>query len=148
MVVLMPQAYRVLLRDRVARRLLTGLGVSSLGDGMSLVTIAWLAVQTAPAGELGVFVGLAVAAYTMPAAVGALVLGRYLGLRPARALVLAHCVLRAASLGAIVVLAALGMLMPVAYVALLAGSSLLASWGSAGEYPMLAELGGLERRLA
>jgi hypothetical protein len=66
-----PAAYRALLRDRRARRLLSGLGVSSLGDGMSTVTIAWLAVRTAPAGALGLYVGLAVAAYTLPAAVGA-----------------------------------------------------------------------------
>src|SRR5205085_1850186 len=38
---LIPHAYRALLRDRRARRLLSGLGVSSLGDGMSAVTIAW-----------------------------------------------------------------------------------------------------------
>ena len=138
----------MLLRDRRARRLLSGLGVSSLGDGMSTVTIAWLAVRTAPAGELGLFVGLALAAYTLPGAVGALALGRYLRHRPARALVLAHCLLRTGFLGTIVALAATGALSPVAYVALLAGSSLLASWGSAGEYTMLAELGGADGRLA
>jgi MFS family permease len=145
---LIPQAYRVLLRDRRARRLLSGLGVSSLGDGMSTVTIAWLAVRTAPAGELGLFVGLAVAAYTLPGAVGALALGSWLGRRPARALVLAHCLLRAGFLGTIVLLAGSGALSPTAYVALLAGSSLLASWGNAGEYTMLAELGGEDGRLA
>jgi predicted MFS family arabinose efflux permease len=143
-----PQAYRVLLRDRAARRLLSGLGVSSLGDGMSTVTIAWLAVRTAPAGELGLFVGLAVAAYTLPGAVGALALGRYLRHRPARALVLAHCLLRTGFLGTVVVLAASRALSPVAYVALLAGSSLLASWGNAGQYTMLAEVGGVDGRLA
>ena len=115
---------------------------------MSIVTIAWLAVRTAPAGELGLFVGLAVAAYTLPGAVGALALGRYLRHRPARALVLAHCLLRTGFLGAIVALAASGALSPTAYVALLAGSSLLASWGSAGEYTMLAEIGGEDGRLA
>jgi MFS family permease len=145
---MIPTAYRVLLRDRCARRLLAGLGVSSLGDGMSLVTIAWLAVQTAPAGELGLFVGLAVAAYTLPGAVGALAFGRYLRHRPARALVLIHCVLRAGCLGTIAALAAMGVLSPVAYIALLAGSSLLASWGNAGQYTMLAELGGAGSRLA
>jgi predicted MFS family arabinose efflux permease len=41
-----------------------------------------------------------------------------------------------------------GALSPVGYVALLAGSSLLASWGSAGEYTMLAEIGGADGRLA
>jgi MFS family permease len=143
-----PHAYRALLRDRRARRLLSGLGVSSLGDGMSTVTIAWLAVQTAPAGQLGLFVGLAVAAYTLPGAVGAVALGRYLRHRPARALVLTHSLLRAGFLGTIAALAAIGALSPVAYVALLAGSSLLASWGSAGEYTMLAELGGADGRLA
>ena len=145
---MIPQAYRALLRDSRARRLLSGLGVSSLGDGMSVVTIAWLAVRTAPAGKLGLFVGLAVAAYTLPGAIGALALGRYLRHRPARALVLVNCLLRVGFLGAIVVLEAAGALSPAAYVALLAGSSLLASWGSAGQYTMLAEIGGEDGRLA
>jgi predicted MFS family arabinose efflux permease len=143
-----PAAYRALLGDRRARRLLSGLGVSSLGDGMSTVTIAWLAIRTAPAGALGLYVGLAVAAYSLPGAVGAVALGRLLRRRPARALVLAHCLLRTAFLGAIVVLSATGHLAPAAYIALLAGSSLLFSWGIAGEYTMLAELGGPEGRLA
>jgi predicted MFS family arabinose efflux permease len=145
---LIPQAYRALLRDRPARRLLSGLGVSSLGDGMSTVTIAWLAVQTAPDGGIGLFVGLALAAYTLPGALGALTLGRYLRRRPPRELVLAHCVLRACFLGTVVVLGATQALSPIAFVALLAGSSLLASWGSAGQYTMLAEVGGADGRLA
>jgi predicted MFS family arabinose efflux permease len=115
---------------------------------MSIVTIAWLALRTAPAGELGLYVGLAVAAYTLPGAVGALALGRYLRDRPARVLVLAHCLLRVVFLGTIAALAAAGALSAIAYVALLAGSSLLASWGSAGQYTMLAELGGADGRLA
>jgi MFS family permease len=143
-----PAAYRGLLSDRRARRLLSGLGVSSLGDGMSTVTIAWLAIRTAPAGALGLYVGLAVAAYTLPGALGAVALGRLLRHRPARALVLMHCLLRTGFLGAIVVLSAMGLLAPAAYIALLAGSSLLVSWGNAGEYTMLAELGGPEGRLA
>src|SRR5262249_41672519 len=145
---LIPHAYRALLRDRRARRLLSGLGVSSLGDGMSTVTIAWLAVRTAPDGGVGIFVGLALAAYTLPGAVGALTLGRYFRRRPARALVLAHCVLRAVFLGMVVLLGATNALSPVAYVARLAASSLLASWGSAGQYTMLAEVGGADGRLA
>jgi MFS family permease len=115
---------------------------------MSTVTIAWLAVRIAPAGMLGLYVGLAVAAYTLPGAVGAVALGPVLRHRPARALVLMHCVLRTGFLGAVVVLSASGLLVPAAYIALLAGSSLLASWGNAGEYTMLAELGGPEGRLA
>jgi predicted MFS family arabinose efflux permease len=145
---MIPQAYSVLVRDRRARRLLSGLGVSSLGDGMSAVTIAWLAVRTAPAGELGLFVGLALAAYTLPGAAGALALGRFLRDRPARTLVLGHCLLRAGLLGTVAVLAASSALAPVAYVALLAASSLLSSWGSAGQYTMLAQIGGADGCLA
>lgn len=145
---LIPGTYRRLFSDRTARRLLSGLGVSSLGDGMSTVTIAWLAVRTAPAGALGLYVGLAVAAYMLPGAVGAVAFGRFLRHRPARVLVLAHCLLRTGFLGTIVVLLATGLLTPAAYIALLAGSSLLVSWGNAGEYTMLAEVGGSEGRLA
>jgi Transmembrane secretion effector len=143
-----PPAYRALLRDGRALRLLSGLGVSSLGDGMSTVTIAWLALRIAPAGNSGLFVGLALAAYTLPGAAGALALASHLRHRPARVLVLAHCLLRTGCLGLVVVLAAAGALTPVAYVALLAGSSLLASWGSGGEYTMLAQVGGEDGRLA
>ncbi len=140
--------YRALLRERRTRRLLVGLGVSALGDGMSTVTIAWLAVRVAPAGELGVFVGLAVASYTLPGVIGALAFGRLLRARPARALVLVHCLLRAGFLGAVAALWRTGALAPAAYVALLAGSSLLWAWGNAGQYTMLSELGGPEGRLA
>lgn len=113
-----------------------------------MVTIAWLAVRTAPDGELGLFVGLALAAYTLPGAVGAFALGRYLRHRAGRELVLADCLLRTGLLGTVVVLAATGALSPVAYVALLAGSSLLVSWGRAGQYTMLAEVGGEDGPLA
>src|ERR1700738_2979894 len=143
-----PTVYRGLLRDHGTRRFMTGLGLSSLGDGMSTVTIAWLAVKTAPAGQLGVFVGVSVAAYSLPGAIGALAFGRLLRARPARALVLAPGRLRASLLGTIVVLSATGTLFPFLYIALLAASSLLAAWGNAGEYTMLAELGGPDGRLA
>jgi Transmembrane secretion effector len=145
---MIPAAYRALLRDHRTRRLLSGLGVSSLGDGMSTVTIAWLAVRTAPADKVGLYVGLALAAYALPGAVGALALGRYLCHRPARTLVLAHSLLRASFLGTVVVLAGAGALSPAAYVLLLGGSSLLASWGNAGQYTMLALVGGEDGRLA
>jgi hypothetical protein len=64
--------YRTLLADRRTRRLLAGLGVSSLGDGISTVTIAWLAILVAPADRVGLLVGLALAAYTLPGVIGAL----------------------------------------------------------------------------
>ena len=41
-----------------------------------------------------------------------------------------------------------GELTPTAFVPLLAGSSLMAAWGNAGEYTMLSELGGPDGRLA
>ena len=65
-----PDAYRQLLASRQMRLLLAGLGISSLGDGISTVTIAWLGVRTAPSGQLGLFVGFAVAAYTLPGVLG------------------------------------------------------------------------------
>jgi predicted MFS family arabinose efflux permease len=140
--------YRQLLASRQVRLLLAGLGASSLGDGISTVTIAWLAVRTAPEGSLGPFVGLAIAAYILPGVLGALFLGRVLRGRPARTLVLAHCLLRASCLGVIGVLAVVGALTPPAYLALLAVSSLMAAWGNAGEYTMMSALAGDDGRFA
>ena len=71
---LIPHAYRDLPREPNSRRFLTGLGVSSLGDAMSSVTVAWLAVLIAPADNLGVFVRPAVAAYMLAGVIDALVL--------------------------------------------------------------------------
>jgi MFS family permease len=144
----LPEAYRELLASRQMRLLLAGLGVSSLGDGISTVTIAWLAVLIAPEGSLGLFVGFAVAAYTLPGVIGALTLGRFLRGRPARALVLAHCLLRASCLSLIVWLAWIGALTPPIFVVLLAASSLMAAWGNAGEYTMLSALAGADGRFA
>src|SRR5215472_5841369 len=144
---LIPAVYRRLLSDTQTRRLLLGLGVSALGDGMSMVSIAWLAVLLAPSRNVGVFVGIAVAAYTLPGVAGALALGRFLGHRPARVLVLAHTWLRAGFLATIAVLWATDSLAPYVYVALLAGSSVMDAWGNAGAYTMLSELSGPEGRL-
>jgi hypothetical protein len=63
-------------------------------------------------------------------------------------MLLGHCLLRTACLGGIALLYAAGMLEPSLYVFLLAGSSLMTAWGTAGEYTMLSELGGPEGRLA
>jgi predicted MFS family arabinose efflux permease len=143
-----PTAYRSLLRNPRTRRLLAGLGASSLGDGLSTVTIAWLAVGIAPPDGVGLFVGLAIAAYTLPGVIGAVAFGGLLRGRSARAMLLGHCLLRAACLGAIASLYATGMLAPLLYLALLAGSSLMYAWGNAGQYTMLAELGGPDGRMA
>lgn len=142
------QTPRRLLADPQTRRFLAGLGISSLGDGLSTVTIAWLALQTAPSGAQAFFVGLAVAAYTLPGVIGALALGKYLRARPARHMVLGHCVARTGCLGLIAVLSIAGALPPYVYVVLLAGSSLMAAWGNAGEYTILSALAGPDGRLA
>ena len=146
---LVPSAYRPVLANRVLRRLLLGFAVSYLGDGMSFVAVAWLAIELAPQATAGLWVGGAVAAYTLPGVVGALVFGRRLRRVPARRLLLADNVLRAVLLGAVPPLAWLaGLLTPPLYVVLLAVSSLLHAWGSAGRYTLVAELLPDEQRLA
>jgi MFS family permease len=145
---MIPAAYRGVLSNRQARRLLLGLGVSALGDGMSMVSVAWLAVLVARPGTVAVFVGMAVAAYTLPGAAGALALSRFLRRRAAWALVVSDSWLRAGSLAAIALLWTAGRLTPLAYLGLLAGSSVLSAWGNAGQYTLLSELGGPDGRLA
>ncbi len=86
---LVPSAYRPVLANRVFRRLILGFGVSYLGDGMSFVAVAWLAIELAPQATAGLWVGGAVAAYTLPGVVGALVFGRRLRRVPAKRLLLA-----------------------------------------------------------
>lgn len=144
---LIPTVYRRLLSDAPTRRLLLGLGVSALGDGMSTVSIAWLAMLLAPSGHIGEFVGIAVAAYALPGAAGALVPGHFLHHWPVRALVLAHTWLRAGLLATIAILWVTSNLTPYVYVALLAGSSIMDAWGNAGNYTMLSDLGGPEGQL-
>ena len=82
------------LRHPVFRKVLPGAALSALGDGMSAVAIAWLAVKLAPAGSRGLWVGAAVAAYSLPGAVGAVMLRRWLAAAAARGLAHddRHCV--------------------------------------------------------
>ncbi|MGW6985236.1 MFS transporter [Streptomyces sp. NPDC054932] len=122
------------------RRLLPGFTVSSLGDGMAVVAVSWLAIEIAPVAERGLWVALAAAAYTLSGAAGAVLLGRFLRHRPPARLVVCDALLRAAALGAIPVCHALGALSIELYVVLLALSSVLHSWGQAGVYTLLARL--------
>ena len=55
----------------VLRRLLPAFAVSAIGDGMSAVGVAWLAIRIAPPADRDLVVGVAVAAYTLPGAAGA-----------------------------------------------------------------------------
>ena len=145
---LIPSAYRPVLANRVFRRLTLGFAVSYLGDGMSFVAVAWLAIELAPQATVGLWVGGAVAAYTLPGVAGALVFGRLLRRVPARRLLLADNVLRGVVLGAVPLAWLAGLLTLPLYVVLLAVSSLLHAWGSAGKYTLLAELLPAEQRLA
>ncbi|MFE0151494.1 MFS transporter [Nonomuraea sp. NPDC059007] len=145
---LLPSAYRPVLANRVFRRLIGGFAVSYLGDGMSFVAVAWLAMELAPPASAGLWIGGAVAAYTLPGVVGALVLGRWLRRVPARRLLLADNVVRGVFLGVVPLAWLAGVLTPWLYVVLLAVSSLLHAWGNAGKYTLLAELLPREQRLA
>jgi len=124
----------------VLRRVLPGAALSALGDGMSAVAIAWLAIRLAPESSRGLWVGAAVAAYSLPGAAGAVLLRRWLGGRHGAGLVLVNAVLRAAALGLVGCLAIAHLLDPAGYVGLLGVSSLLSAWGVAGKYTLIADL--------
>jgi hypothetical protein len=140
-------AYGRVVKRPVLRRILPAMLLSAVGDGMSVVAVAWLAVRIAPQGQAGVWTALAVAAYALPATFGAAVLSRLVRRLPATALVTVDATLRAVALGTIAALAIAGALTPAVYVILLAGSSLLHAWGNAGAYTLIAELVPDEDRL-
>lgn len=133
-------AYRPVLTDGRYSRLISASAVSFLGDGMALVGIPWLAIQLAKPGQGGVVAGLSLAAYALPGALGALVLGRWFGGMSAQRLVAASTGLRALGLATIVALAATGQLDTFSYIALLAASSLFSAWGNAGLYTIVSQL--------
>jgi hypothetical protein len=132
--------YYPALSHPVFRRVLPGAAASALGDGMSAVAIAWLALKLAPPGSRGLWVGAAVAAYSLPGAVGAVALRRWLSGRRGARLVFVNAVLRAVALAS--------LLDPAGYVALLGMSSLLSAWGLAGKYTLIADLLPAEQRVA
>jgi MFS family permease len=115
---------------------------------MSVVTVAWLAIQLAPQGAVGPYVGVAVAAYVLPGAVGALAFTRWLQRLPAGRLLRADACLRAVFLGGVPSAWLLGELSPGLYVALLAGSSVLHAWGGGAKYALVAQLLPNSQRLA
>jgi DHA3 family macrolide efflux protein-like MFS transporter len=105
--------YRPVLTHPVLRRVLPGVAVSALGDGMSVVAIAWLALVLSHSALL---VAAAVAAYSLPGALGAAVLGRWMRRRGGAPLAFANAVVRAAALGLTAALAIAGLLDPFWYV--------------------------------
>lgn len=134
------RSFGPVLNQPLLRRILPGMAVSALGDGMSMVAVAWLAVQIAPADEAAAWTGLAVAAYTLPATLGAVLFSRVARRFSGAGLVSIDASLRAIALGTIAALAVADRLSPGTYVTLLAVSSLLHAWGSAGSYTLIAEL--------
>ena len=128
-----------LIASPVLRRLLPAFAVSAVGDGMSAVDVAWLAIRIAPPADRDLVVGMAVAAYTLPGAAGAVLLARPLRALASRHLVAADAALRAVTLSVIPLLYAFGALRTGWYVALLAASSLLHAWGLSGQYTLIAE---------
>jgi predicted MFS family arabinose efflux permease len=132
--------YRSLFADRTFRRLMPVFALSDLGDGMTVVAVAWLAFALGPDGNQGALAGVAVAAYVLPGALGALVLGRWMRRLPAQRLLVTDSALRAVLLGAIPVAHLAGVLTPGVYVGLLAASSLLHAWGKAGKHALFAPL--------
>lgn len=137
-----------MLNNRTVRQFLPGYVLSGLGDGMAVVAVSWFAIELAPSTDRAVWVAAAAAAYTLPAAAGAVLLGRFLrGRDPAR-LVGWDAILRACALGAIPIAYAFDALSIGLYVVLLAMSSVLHSWGQAGLFTLLARLLPEKDRLA
>jgi len=106
---------------------------------MSAVGVAWLAIRIASPADRGLVVGVAVAAYTLPGAAGAVLLARPLRKLAGRRLVAADATLRAVALATIPLLYTFGVLGPGLYVGPLAASSLLHAWGISGQYTLVAE---------
>lgn len=132
--------YRDVLRVRAFRRLFLGQGLSGLGDGCGFIAVAWMALDLARPSERPYAVGLAIAAYSLPGAVvGLAAASRLADLQP-RALLIADAILRMVLLGAIPILHLLGDLPLGAYIALLAGSSLLGTVGRGGFVSVVAGL--------
>jgi predicted MFS family arabinose efflux permease len=144
----LPDTYRQLLAAPRVPALLVAFAISYLGDAMSAVTIAWLAIEIAPQHDRSLYVGAAVAAFSLPGVIGALAFGRLLRRLPSRLLVVVDSTLRTALLGTIALLRAFDVLSIQTYLVLVAVSSLLLAWGIAGRYTVLAELAGPDHTLA
>ncbi|MFF9592558.1 MFS transporter [Streptomyces sp. NPDC014646] len=143
-----PGPYRSLFAERNFRRLMPAFALSDLGDGMTVVAVAWLALGLGPDGGRGALAGIAVAAYVLPGALGALLLGRWMQRLPAQRLLVTDSALRAVLLGTIPLAAWTGVLTPAVYIGLLGASSLLHAWGKAGKHALFAPLFSGDRRLA
>ncbi len=136
---LLPAGYARLFANRDFGRMQPGFLISFLGDGMSLLGVPLLALQLAAPGRGPTLVGLAFAAYSLPAAIGSFTLGRWLSSRRTKSLILLDSLLRGIVFTLIPVLHWLHLLNAVLFIALLAVSSLLHAWGIAGRQTFVAE---------
>ncbi|WP_088281106.1 MFS transporter [Kineosporia sp. A_224] len=132
--------YAAVLRSPALRRLLPGLALSAVGDGMRIVALSWLALDLAPPGRGATWVAVCSAVAVVPGLVVALLGGRPLGRLPAVTLGTADALVHATALGAVPVLAAVGLLDVRLLAVLLAVASLLGPWGSAARYTLLAQV--------
>lgn len=114
-----------------------GMALSYLGDGIAVVAVVLLAQELTSNAAL---VGLAVTMASLPGAVGAMALGRWLSGRSGAELARWDATWRFFALGAIPLAYAAGVLSIGLFIGLLAAASLLHSWGSAGRYTMIAEI--------
>src|SRR5699024_11035828 len=131
--------YRPVLTHAVLRRVLPGIVLSSLGDGMAVVAVSWLALRLTSGAGQSLWVAAATAAYTLPGALGAVVLRDRLSAMSGLRLIGQDAALRMLALAAIAALGLLGILPVGVYVTLLGTSSVLHSWGRAGRYSLIAE---------
>lgn len=129
--------YWPVLAHPILRRLFPGMALSYLGDGISTVAVVLLAQELT---TNAAWVGLAVVASTLPGAVGTFTLSRWLSRYSGATLAKWDATLRFFALGLIPLVYALGFLNVGIYIFLLATSSLLHSWGSAGRYTLLADV--------
>lgn len=93
--------YRPVLTHAVLRRVLPGIAVSALGDGMAVVAVSWLALHLGTGPGQGLWVAAAAAVYTLPGALGAVTLSRVLSGLPGLRLAGLDATLRMLTLGAI-----------------------------------------------
>lgn len=132
--------YRKILRHRGFRWLVLGLGLSNLGDALSIIAVPWLAVEMSTAEQRPLAVTAAVLAYSLPGAVVGLAAPRLPARLTSRQLLLANSSLRAAALAAIPILHWAGYLSVGVLIPVLAISSLLNTWGAAGGLSLIPRL--------
>ena len=119
------------------RRLFPGITLSFIGDGIAVVAVVLLAQELT---RSAVLVGLAVTASALPGAIGALTLGRWLTHRKGAELARWDALVRFVAIGLIPIAYFAGILDIGPYIGLLAISSVLHSWGTAGRFTLVADL--------